>query len=103
MFSQRRQAGVHSKIGPVDALWQDFAIIRNEPNAASLHIACARMTHSRDPREQAQPAWDMSTACRPGEIQFGHINLHKKVFDLGGLSLSKTSANNKKHKGNPST
>jgi hypothetical protein len=99
MASERWQAAICTEISAVDALWQDFAIIRHEPNAAPLRIACDRMTYSRDPRGPVQPAWGISTACRPGEIQFGHINLHKMVFDLDGLPLSKTSANNKKHKG----
>jgi hypothetical protein len=82
-----RQVGRRTEIGPVDALWQDFAIIKHEPNAASPDVACERMTYSHDPRGPAEPAWGTSTASRPGEIEFGHINLCKKVFDLGGLSV----------------
>jgi hypothetical protein len=62
------------------------------------HRACANcgpscaLKNPRDPAPSdfcaAQPMpGTSSTASQPDEIEFGHINLRKKVFDLFGLPL----------------
>ncbi|MBR1155045.1 hypothetical protein [Bradyrhizobium sp. JYMT SZCCT0428] len=47
------------------------------------------------------PASSREPDAIPIGIEFGHINLCKKVFDCLGLALSKMSANKKKHHGKP--
>lgn len=63
-----------------------FRAFRRRRNADSLSVVRERMTRARR-GGPASAIPSASTACRVDEIEFGHINLCKKVFDLRGLTL----------------
>jgi hypothetical protein len=89
-------------------LWQDFAIYSQRRSGAVspniVHNKGRELTSDENPFD---PPPDFPTSSRdpdaiqPIGIEFGHINLCKKVFDCLGLALSKMSANKKKHHGKP--
>jgi hypothetical protein len=77
-----RQAARAPRSSLPHALWQDFAIIpparaeRRSPN-----IGCERR------RLESTHAQHLFDPIQPAGIEFRHINLCKKVFDLFGLPL----------------
>jgi len=75
-------------------LWQDFAIYSQRRSGAVspniVHNEGRELTSDENPFD---PPPDFPTSSRdpdaiqPIGIEFGHINLRKKVFDLFGLPL----------------
>jgi hypothetical protein len=66
-----RPAAACTEIAAVDALWQDFAIIRREPNTASPNIAREQVRYSRDPGGPAQPLQARQAQVSPMKSNLG--------------------------------